>query len=175
LARSPQRELGFELICGSVAHGSLTTGMERTHSTPSSPRRSATGLAAALALVVAGCGEKEAYENNPRPPAPINVSAYISPQRVSVSPSSFGAGPIVLIVTNQSRDSQEAIIETEGSGGNSELTQSTGPINPGDTGQIKLDVKQGTYQLRVQSGTIDPATVTVGSERESAQNKVLQP
>ena len=128
-----------------------------------------------LVLLAAGCGEQEAYKNNPRPPAPINVSAYISRDRVSVSPSSFGAGPIVLIVTNQSRDSQEAIIETEGSGGNSGLTQSTGPINPGDTGQIKLDVTEGTYQLRVQSGTIDPATMTVGSERESAQNKVLQP
>jgi hypothetical protein len=175
LAQSLQRELGFELIRGSMAHGSLTTGMERTHSTPSSPRRSATGVAAALALLVAGCGEKEAYKNEPRPPAPINVAAYISPDRVSVSPSNFGAGPIVLIVTNQSRDSQEAIIETEGSGANSGLNQSTGPINPGDTGQIKLDVKQGTYQLRVRSATIDPATMRVGSERESAQNKVLQP
>jgi hypothetical protein len=126
-------------------------------------------------LFVAGCGEQEEYKNNPRPPGPINVSAYISPSRVSVSPSSFGAGPIVLTVTNQSRDSQEAIIETEGSGTNSALTQSTGPINPGDTGQIKVFVREGTYQVRVQGGMVDPATMRVGSQRESAQNEVLQP
>lgn len=174
MAQFPLRELGFKVNLRRRGARVADYGMPRTHSTPSSPRRSATGVAAAFLLLVTGCGERERYQNNPRPPAPINVSAYISPDRVSVSPSSFGAGPIVLIVTNQSPDSQEVVIEAE-SGSNSRLTQSTGPINPGDTGQIKLVVREGTYQLRVENGTIDAATMRVGSERESAQNKVLQP
>lgn len=126
-------------------------------------------------LALAGCGEEvESYKNNPRPPAPINVAAYISSDRVSISPTSFGAGPIVLVVTNQSSDSQEATFEGEGSGrGN--VQQSTGPINPGDTGELKVFVDPGSYTLRASNGRITPATVTVNEERESAQNKVLQP
>jgi hypothetical protein len=114
------------------------------------------------------------YENRPRPPAPINVAAYISGDRVSVSPTSFGAGPIVVVVTNQSSDSQEATFEGEGEGSGS-VQQSTGPINPGDTGELKVFVDPGSYTLRTSEGGVAPATVTVGAQRESAQNKVLQP
>jgi len=126
-------------------------------------------------MTLAGCGEEvESYKNNPRPPAPINVAAYISANRVSVSPTSFGAGPIVVVVTNQSSDSQEATFEGE-DGGSGEVQQSTGPINPGDTGELKVFVDPGSYTLRTSDGSIAPATVTVGGRRESAQNKVLQP
>lgn len=130
---------------------------------------------AVLVLVVSGCGAKS-YKNELRPPAPINVSAYVSNKAMSVSPNSFGAGPIVVIVTNQSQTSQEATFETDQFGGSQgTIRQSTAPINPGETGQIKLDVRQGNYRLRVGSLAIKPARVTVGSERQSAQNKVLQP
>jgi hypothetical protein len=125
------------------------------------------------ASVLAGCGEQRYHNTHPRPPAPITVSAYISPTRVSASPASFGAGPITLLVTNQSTSSQEVTFETGGSG--SSVTQTTGPINPGDTGEIKLFVREGEYRLRASSGAISPATLMVGGERPSAQNEVLQP
>lgn len=159
------------------SYGSLITGMERTQRTLGRPSRTLAGTALLLlGLALPACGsQEESYRNNPRPPAPINVSAYISQDRVSVSPTSFGAGPIVVVVTNQSTTSQEATFEDEGGGGSSSVRQSTGPINPGDTGEIKVFVDQGTYTLRTGSGGISPATVTVGGERESAQNKVLQP
>src|SRR3954464_3261456 len=101
-------------------------------------------------LVVGGCGDDNDYKNNPRPPSPINVTAFVGAKRVSVSPRTFGAGPIVVIVTNQSNSSQDVTFRTSnsGSGGDDAVTQSTGPINPGDTGQIKLDVVQGRYELR---------------------------
>ena len=123
-------------------------------------------------LALAGCGEQEPHKNNPRPAAPLNVSAYISSSAVSVSPQSFGAGLIVMTVTNQSEDSQEATLE---GGDTGELAQSTGPINPGDTGQLKVRVREGTYTLRTTNGGIDPAQLTVGSPRPSAQDEVLQP
>jgi hypothetical protein len=126
---------------------------------------------AAGALALAGCGAGKDYKNAPRPPAPINVTAYVSPKRVSVSPSSFGAGPIVVIVTNQSSRSQEVTFQTPD---RRTLSQST-LINPGDTGQLKLDVTEGRYQLTTGDGTIKPATISVGAQRSSAQNQLLEP
>ena len=145
--------------------------MERPQWTFIFPWRTLAGAATMVGvLVVSGCGsERKAYKNDPRPPAPINVAAYVSPDRISISPSSFGAGPIVVIVTNQSDTSQEVTLD------GSRVEQSTGPINPGDTGEIKVFVHQGTYTLHTSSGLISPATMVVSEERESAQNEVLQP
>jgi hypothetical protein len=130
------------------------------------------------ALLLAGCGSGKDYKNNPRPPAPINITALISPTHVSVSPARFGAGPIVVIVANQSNASQEVTFQTAGTGGGSaskdSVRQST-LINPGDTGTLKLNVNQGSYQVRVGDTAIAPATVTVGAQRPSAQNQLLQP
>jgi hypothetical protein len=128
-------------------------------------------------LVIGGCGDDNDYKNEPRPPSPINVTAFVGAKSVSVSPNSFGAGPIVVIVTNQSNSSQDVTFQTSatGSGGKDEVTQSTGPINPGDTGQIKLDVVEGKYQVKTGNGSIRPASVSVGPKRASAQNDLLQP
>ncbi|HEX2086856.1 MAG TPA: hypothetical protein VHF89_14345, partial [Solirubrobacteraceae bacterium] len=95
----------------------------------------------AVALIGSGCGEDDDYENKPRPPAPIVVSASISEDRVSVSPTEFGAGPITLIVTNQTENAQELTLETDEIGGEGPgITQETGPISPGDTASIKADL-----------------------------------
>ena len=47
------------------------------------------------------CGEDEDHANRDRPAASINVTAAIIDGRINVSPRSVGAGPIRLIVTNQ--------------------------------------------------------------------------
>ncbi len=132
-------------------------------------------LAGGVAL--AACGDDNSYKNRPRPPSPINITAFVGAKRVSVSPNTFGAGPIVVIVTNQSNSSQDVTFQNSsaGSGAGGDVTQSTGPINPGDTGQIKLDVVQGNYEVKAGDGSIRPASINVGPQRPSAQNKVLQP
>lgn len=150
--------------------------MERKH-------RTAQFRARAVALAVTGavggltgCGSEDDYKNRPRPPAPINITAAISKQAVSVSPAEFGAGPVVLIVTNQTDSSQEVTFETDELGGNRPgITQTTEPINPQGTGQLKVDVPEGRYRVRASDDQIRPATITVESERPSAQNEVLQP
>jgi hypothetical protein len=129
----------------------------------------------ALAGVAAGCGSKSDYKNELRPPSPINVTASISDRGVAVSPARFGAGPIVLIVTNQSTNSQAVTLEDEEDVQGRGLTQSIPAINPGDTGQIKADVREGTYRVRVGNQAIPAARLFVGPERRSAQNDVLQP
>jgi hypothetical protein len=129
-------------------------------------------IATLCALTLVACGEQERFSNNPRPAAPLNVSAYISSSAVSVSPQRFGAGLVVVTVTNQSAESHDVTLE---GGDPGELAQSTGPINPGDTGQLKVRVQEGTYALRTEGGGIDPAQVTVTAPRPTAQDEVLQP
>lgn len=133
-------------------------------------------LLGAVLLAVAGCGSEDDYANEPRPPAPINVTAAVSDRAVSVSPAKFGAGPIVLIVTNQTDATQQVTLQTDEVGGTEPgLTQSTGPINPQDTATLKVDVRQGEYKVHTDDDTIRSAKLVVGAKRESAQNELLQP
>ena len=123
-----------------------------------------------------GCGDEADYENSPRPPAPIVISAAIQDGEVSVSPKQFGAGPVTLIVANETEKAQEITLETDEIGGSSPgLRQRTGPINPGDTASIKADLKRGTYKVSVATDGIEAAAMKVGEQRESAQNQLLQP
>jgi len=138
-------------------------------------RRAAVVLFGTAALVAAGCGNDDDYANEPRPPAPIVVTAAITKSGVSVSPDTFGAGPINLIVTNQTETSQQVTLETQDTSGGPGITQSTGPINPRDTATLKADVPEGSYRVSVEGDTIEPAELEVGAERPSAQNELLQP
>jgi len=133
------------------------------------------GIAAAL-VTLAGCGGGGDYANEPRPPAPINVTAAITNSRVSVSPQEFGAGPIVLVISNQSSSAQEVTFETDELGGSQPgRTFNTTPINPRGTATLKVDVRQGDWKLRTGDGGIEAAAVSVGKARKSAQDDLLQP
>ena len=148
--------------------------MERARAT----RRSCLAVAVAIGVAVpTGCGGDEAdYANDPRPPATIMVSARIGDEEISVSPTEFGAGPVELIVSNQTEEAQELTLETDEIGGSAPgIQQRTGPINPGDTASLKANLKQGTYRVGVDSQNIRAAALDVGTERESAQNELLQP
>jgi hypothetical protein len=133
------------------------------------------GIATTLALM-AGCGGDGDYANKPRPPAPINVTAAITNKKVSVSPQRFGAGPIVLIISNQSSSAQEVTFETdELAGSKPGRTFSTTPINPRGTATLKVDVRQGDWKLGTRDNGVQAAAVSVGKKRDSAQNDLLQP
>ena len=135
-------------------------------------------LAAALALALTGCGEDETadYQNKPRPPAPINLTAAIDNERVRVSPVEFGSGPVVIIISNQSTAPQRVTFETDEIGGESGgITRSTGDIAARSTGNLKVDPPEGTYTLSASTSGIRAATVEVGERRRSAQNDLLQP
>ena len=122
---------------------------------------------------VAGCGSDTSYRNEPRPASPIVVTASINKDAVAVSPRRFGAGPITLIVTNQTGASQQLTLEINN--GEAGFKGRTGPINPRDTGQLKGNLGRGTYSVHVDGSGIRPARLTVGRERPSAQNDLLQP
>jgi hypothetical protein len=129
---------------------------------------------ALAAAIVAGCGGSNDYKNTPRPASPIVITASISKDAVSVSPKKFGAGPITLIITNQTSASQRLTLEI--SSGAPGFKGQTGPINPRDTAELKADLNtQGTYSVHADGGSIRPARLTVGAKRPSAQNDLLQP
>ncbi len=132
--------------------------------------------ALALAFGAAGCGGDDDFVNAPRPPAEITLSATIAPTGITVSPARVGAGPIELLVSNQTRTSQRLTLQTETlADGGRELRQSTGPINPGDTASLKATLHSGTYSVLVDGDAIDPARIDVGAARASAQDRLLQP
>lgn len=128
-------------------------------------------LAAAL---LGGCGSSGTYKNEPRPPTPIVVTAAILPGRVSVSPTHFGAGPVTLVVTNQTDTSQRLSISQQ-INGVSQVQEQTAPINPRDTGTLKANLDQGSYTVHLAGQSSGGARLAVGRERKSAQNKLLQP
>ena len=138
--------------------------------------RSAGLLAATIgALVFSGCGGgDDEFANEPRPPIPIQLSGVITEDEVSVDPSQLGAGPIVLIVNNQTDQAHSVILE--GPSGREEV----GPINPQDTGRIQHDLDQGSYEVRAGSDEamereIAPAELKVGPKRPSSSGDVLLP
>ena len=133
------------------------------------PRWSSVATLVGVAVAASGCGSDDDYENRPRPPAPIIVTASISDEKVSVSPREFGAGPVTLVITNQSSASQQLTLDGPS------LKQETGPISPRETASLKANVPQGEYSVSVAGDDITAASLEVGPERESAQNDLLQP
>lgn len=137
-------------------------------------KRSCTAAAAAVALfAVSGCGGDDDYANLERPPSPILITGLIGQDEVSISPNEFGAGPIELVLTNQTGATHQITLETAGRSAG--IRQSTGPINPSETARLKVNVEPGEYEVAVDGSDIDAATLKVGPQRESAQNELLQP
>jgi hypothetical protein len=133
-------------------------------------------VVAALAAWCAACGAESDYQNKPRPPAPINATVAIDGKRVRVSPGTFGAGPVVFIISNQSGAAQKVTFETDELGAaHGGIKQSTQPIGARSTGQLKVDAAEGTYTMSASGGGIRPASVEVSSARGSSQNDLLLP
>jgi hypothetical protein len=124
---------------------------------------------------VAGCGgDEDGYANDPRPPSPVAVTAAITDRGVTVSPERLGAGPVNLTVANLTDQAHELTLETDeigGTGGG--IRQTTGPINPGDTAQLRADLASGSYEVSIAGER--PASLRVGARRPSAQDQLLQP
>ena len=131
--------------------------------------------AALIVSALPACGGGEDYANKPRPASPINVTAAISDKKISLSPKEFGAGPVVIIVSNQTGSEQTLTLQTEELGGSQPgLKQKTDPIAPRGTGTLKADVREGSYALSTSKGP-EPATFEVGPARKSAQDELLEP
>jgi hypothetical protein len=149
-------------------------------------RRTTLGTLAVLAVAVAGCGGGTHFANQPRPASPVNLTVFISDQRISVSPSTVGAGPVELIVTNQASNAASLTILPAGGSGGQPLAE-TGPISPQGTAQVTVNLTNpgdytvgiagnGTTEAAAASPTgISPALLHVGQARPNSSNQLLQP
>ena len=144
-------------------------------------RRTTIGMLAVSALAVSACGASSQGATTPRPPAPVNLTIYIDDSRVSLSPSSVGAGPVAFIITNQASQAESVAILPKGTAAGQALAN-TGPINPQATAQVTVNFsKPGTYSLSTGGGggssgsSIRAATLTVGKSRPNSNNQLLQP
>ena len=135
---------------------------------------------------IAGCGGGTHFANLPRPPNPINLAVYINNQRVSISPSSIGAGPVQLIVTNQASNAESLIVLPAGTSAGQALAD-TGPLSPQATANVTVDLTSpGAYTVAIAPNSstesaastptgIQPALLRVGKARPSASNQLLNP
>jgi hypothetical protein len=126
---------------------------------------------------VAACGGSEPRKNVNRPPTPVTLTGAIHPRRVQISPARVGAGPVTLIISNQTRRIQTVTMETNNPAGANTIghTVSTPPIRPQATGRLTINARRGDYMVHVGDRTIAVAHVTVGKRRESSQNDLLLP
>ncbi len=137
--------------------------------------RTTTGLAVAVATAF-GCGSEADYANEPRPATPINISAAITDDRITVSPRRFGAGPVVLLISNQTSRAHRVTVESDTFGDRDPgIRQRTSPINPDGTATLKIDMARGRYMVTVDGDGIDDATVRVGRDRASSSDQLLTP
>jgi hypothetical protein len=147
-------------------------------------RTTTLGTLGGLAIVLAACGGGSHYANKPRPATPVDLTVYVNNARVSVSPASTGAGPVVFIVTNQASSAQSVTIHPQGNSNQS--LANTGPINPQATAQVTVDLKTpGDYTVDTSAGGSDaavattrkihPASIHIGPPRASSSNVLLQP
>ena len=135
------------------------------------------GALSAAAALATGCGSTDSYDNASRPAAPVNVAVSITPDGVRVSPDGIGAGPVVLLVSNQSRTSRDLTL-TGAAGDNAGCVTadaSSGPINPDGVARLQVDLVEGACDVGVDDGGLAPARLTVGPPRASAQDELLQP
>lgn len=134
------------------------------------------GMLALLAFGAAGCGSTAHFADKPHAPTPVNLTVYISDARVSVSPSSVGAGPVIFTITNQA--SKAVALAVRPAGGGSALA-TTAPINPQATSSFQVDFHSGDYTVVPNTNTlgasISSASLHIGQSRPSGNNALLEP
>ena len=131
-------------------------------------------LLATTALVAAGCGGGSKFENEPRPPAPIQLTGVIRDDKLTVSPNRVGAGPVILLISNQTQNAH--VITLDGG----DVKETVGPVNPLDTAKLQQTLSQGTYEVKAGSSKavpkeIEPARLLIGPPRKSSRNELLLP
>lgn len=133
--------------------------------------------ALSAATLLAACGSSDSYDNASRPPSPVNLAVSVTGDQVRISPERVGAGPVVLLVSNQSNRSRDLTLSgAQGAGGSCVTAEtSSGPIAPQGVARLPVDLVQGTCEVGVADGGARPARLTVGAPRRSAQDDLLQP
>jgi hypothetical protein len=134
--------------------------------------RACTGLAIA-AVIVAGCGDED-FKNEARAPIREALTGVIQNDKVTVSPSKIGAGPVEITISNQTKADHTVTLEGES------IVERQGPVAPGDTVTIQKTLAKGSYEVKAGSEKavpreIRPAVLKIGRERKNSNNDLLLP
>src|SRR5262249_3441317 len=109
-------------------------------------------------------------------PARMRGTAAVRSDKILVSPAVTGAGPIVLLVSNQTGKPQRITFETDELGGRTGgNTASTPIIAPRGTGRLSINVRSGNYAVHTRDRTIRAPRVPGRPPRKSSQNQPLLP
>ena len=128
------------------------------------------GVCLAVPVGVSGCGEDD-FENEPRPPSPVELTAAIDNRSVSIAPSDPAAGLVVITISNQTDEEAQLVLDGPG-----DDNPASGTIPPRATGSIKTELEQGEYEASAgEDDSIKAAALTVGPPGESSQNDLLLP
>ncbi|MBA2506735.1 MAG: hypothetical protein H0V29_12475 [Thermoleophilaceae bacterium] len=104
---------------------------------------------------------------------PLQITGVITDRSVTISPDGFGAGPVVITIANETKDSHTLTLEGP------RVSERVGPINPADTAAIQKTLPEGEYTVTTATandeGDIDPGKIKVGPERESGSGELLLP
>jgi hypothetical protein len=141
-----------------------------------------------LSVSLSACGGED-FANDPRPAVPLSITGVIQEREVTISPSSFGAGPIVLTISNQTKGSHTITLVGRPKRGE-RVSETAGPINPFDAATLQYDLAEGRYRVKANSdrrslpGGIDPGEprppikpgrIVVGEPRPPASSELQQP
>jgi hypothetical protein len=137
-------------------------------------RLAASLVAGTMCVVALGACGGEDFKNRPRPANALELSGVIQEDKVTVSPNSFGAGPVLITISNQTKEAHTVTLEGES------LRERVGPINPLDTATIQANVDTGNYEVRAGSARavakeIQPAELDVGESRGDSNDQLLLP
>jgi hypothetical protein len=135
-------------------------------------------LASGVALIaglLAGCGGGKDFADKPRPAAPLYLTGVINNSGVTVSPNRVGAGPVVIVVSNQTQMAHT--LELDGSNIAPVRSSSIGPT---DTGRIQTTLDPGTYTVKAGSAKalkkeLLPAHLLIGKPRPDSNDQVGLP
>jgi hypothetical protein len=128
---------------------------------------------AATAALGLGCGGGD-FPRKTRAPLPVELTGVIQPSGVTVSPDRTGAGPISLVISNQTNEAHTVTLE------GASVRERVPPINPGDTATIQKTLSPGSYSVRAGSSAavpneIRPGHLTIGRPRRDSNGDLLTP
>jgi hypothetical protein len=147
-------------------------------------RKTMIAVLGTTALSLAACGSSGGtFADKPGPPPPVSLAVYVNDSKISISPTSVGAGPVIFTVTNQGNKAHSLAILS--AGGSSPIA-STAPINPQGTTQISVDFKPGNYSIAGGAGRgtdaqlasappLVPASLHIGKPRSNKPGELITP
>ena len=137
------------------------------------------GVLALVMFALTGCGSSAHFADKARPPTPVNLTVYVNDAKISLSPSSVGAGPVIFTITNQASRAVQLTVRPAIGGA---ALATTAPINPQATSSVSVDFRPGQYAVgsapqanTLSAGTISSASLRVGKSRANGNGALLAP